>query len=216
MIYSLLVAIIIWTAYYYWTKYNDEKKTNRQIEVNHAINKTKVKLTDEENIYRELRDKALSTTAEQLKLNLDGDKPIVYGVVIDWNIGQANVTIVAFKTGDASIYLSTGQIYIGGYAHEKIRTAALDLIDEAQNNVTKAKITYYTEELDKNNVSFYFLTNKHTFNFRQTFESLVNNSSEWTKLFDLGNKVVAEYRKIVDNRTENLADKKGAGGRHGV
>ncbi len=72
MIYSLFAAIVIWTAYYYWTKHKDEQITNRKIEINQAIDKTKIKLYDvQENLYHELRDKALSTTAEQLNLKLE-------------------------------------------------------------------------------------------------------------------------------------------------
>jgi len=207
MIYSLLVAVGIWIGYYYWTTYKNEERTNRQIEINHAINKTKINLNNVEgNIYRELRDKALSTTAKQLNLKLDADKQIVYGVVMDWDIGQAALTLVALKTGDASMYLSTGQIYIGGNSHENIRAAALAFVDEAQAYIPKAKITYYTEELNKNCVSFYLLTNRHTFNFQEPFEYLINGHSEWKKLFDEGNKVVTEYRKIVDEQNGDLPE----------
>lgn len=203
MIYTFLIAVVVWTAYYYWTTYRNEEITNRKIEINQAIDKTKIKLTDvKENLYRELRDKALSTTAEQLNLNLDEEKTIVYGVVMDWDIGSAVVTIIAFQTGDASMYLSTGQIYIGGYAHEGVRTAALALVNEAQNYVPKAKMTYYTEELRKKCVSFYLLTNKHTFTTQVTLQNLANNWTEWRKLFDLGNNVVTEYKKIVDKQNE--------------
>jgi hypothetical protein len=217
MIYSLLVAIAIWTAYYYWTKYNNEQRTNRQIEINYAIDKTKIKLNNvEENLYRELRHKALSTTAEQLNLKLDAEKTIVYGVVMECDTGVAVVTLVAFKSGDASIYLSTGQIYIGGYSHENIRTAALAFVDEAQNYVKKAKITYYTEELGKNCVSFYLLTNKQTFKFQDTVKNLTIINSEWKKLFYMGDNLVAEYSKIVDKQNEDLPANKDSGGSHGL
>ncbi len=98
MIYTFLVGVVVWIAYYCWSTYRDQEITNRKIEINQAIDKTKIKLTDvKENLYRELRNKALSTTAEQLKLNLDEDKTIVYGVVMDWDIDEAVVTIIIFN-----------------------------------------------------------------------------------------------------------------------
>ena len=63
-------------------------------------------------------------------------------------------------------------------------------------------MTYYTES-SKKCVSFYLLTNKHTFTKQVTLESLANNWTEWRKLFDLGNNVVMEYRVIVDKENED-------------
>ncbi len=37
---------------------------------------------------------------------LDKNKTIVYGAVMDWDIGGAVATVVAFQTGDASLYIS--------------------------------------------------------------------------------------------------------------
>ncbi len=55
----------------------------------------------------------------QLQLQLENDNDI-YGLVMDWNMGDAIVTVISFKTGDASVYLTTGQAFIGGYAHETV------------------------------------------------------------------------------------------------
>jgi hypothetical protein len=202
ILYSVMVAIVIWTTYYYWTTFRSKQTTDRQTQINLDLDKASIKLTDKENLYPELRNRALSTTAEQLNLKLDNEKTNVYGVIMDWDIGSAVVTIVAFKTGDASMYLSSGQVYIGGYACENIRTAALAFVNEAQNYVPKAKITYYTAALGKRCVRFYLLTNKLTFTFQETVENLTDNNSEWRKLFDLGNNVVTEYRTIVDKQNK--------------
>ena len=53
MIYTFLVGVVVWIAYYYWSTYRDQEITNRKIEINQAIDKTKIKLTDvKENLYR--------------------------------------------------------------------------------------------------------------------------------------------------------------------
>jgi hypothetical protein len=49
------------------------------------------------------------TTPDHLNLTLDESKTIVYGTIMDWDIGETIVTVVAFKTGDASMYLSSGK-----------------------------------------------------------------------------------------------------------
>lgn len=196
-------AVVIWTAYYYWTTYRSKQTIDRQTQRNLDLDKATIKLNDvKENLYPELRNKALSTTAEQLNLKLDNEKTIVYGVIMDWDMRDAVVTIISFQTGDASMYLSSGQIYIGGYVQENIRIAALAFVTEAQNCLAEATVTYYTSVLGQKCVRFYLLTNKHTFTFQETVENLANNTSKLRKLFDLGNNVIAEYRILVDKQNK--------------
>ena len=117
---------------------------------------------------------------------------------MDWNIGQAVVTVIAFRTGDASMYVSTGQIYIGGFAHDNVKNAALAFVSEAQEYLPKAMLTDNTTLPQKGNVIFYLLTNKGKYSFQETVENLENKSSEWTRMFDLGNDVISQYRTIID------------------
>jgi hypothetical protein len=160
------------------------------------VRKTKV----QENMYPELRNKALTITPDELHLKLDSSNSIVYGTVMDWDIGQAIVTVAAFQTGDASLYLSAGQIYIGGYAHENIRNAGLLFVKESQSYLSKAKATEQNTLPDKGCVRFYLLTNKGKFTFQETVENITSKSSDWTPLFDLANNVITEYRTITDNK----------------
>jgi hypothetical protein len=119
---------------------------------------------------------------------------------MDWAVTNGVATIVAFQTGDASMYLSGGQIYIGGFAHANVKNAGLAFVKEAQNYLTKAIKTESTALPDKNCIRFYLLTNHGKFSYQETVENIQNKSSEWTKLFALGNKVITEYRAIVDNK----------------
>jgi hypothetical protein len=157
------------------------------------IKETQVK----ENMFPVMRRKALTTTGTQLNLKLDSNKTIAYGVIMDWNIGQAIVTVVAFQTGDASMYVSTGQIYIGGYAHKNIRNAGLAFVSEAQSYLAKAIVTDNTSLPGKGCVKFYILTNKGKYTFQETIENLENKCSDWIRMFHLGNDIISQYRTTI-------------------
>ena len=47
------------------------------------------------------------------------DATVPFGILMDISLPQGNATIVAFISGDASFYTSTGGGVIGGIGHEK-------------------------------------------------------------------------------------------------
>lgn len=154
----------------------------------------------DKNPYTDLRNQALNVTTAQLGLDIDSNLITVYGTITDLDIGPAIVTIVAFKTGDASVYLSSGQMFIGGVTKEKIRAAALKLVDEAQQYLSKVKLSDSKDLPNKQNVKFTFLTNKGKYVHEESLENVESEKSEWSKLFYLANDIVTEYRLIDQNR----------------
>ena len=200
IIYVLIGLVLVGSILFYFTSCRNKSATSSHSEATQNIDTVKVRETKvQENMYPELRNKSLTITADELHLKLDSNKTIVYGVVMDWDIGQAIATVVSFQTGDASLYVSAGQIYIGGYAHENVRNAGLAFVNESQNYLAKAKATENTPLPDKGCVRFYFLTNKGKFTSQETVENITNKNSEWTQLFNLGNNVISEYR-ITTNK----------------
>ena len=154
----------------------------------------------DKNIYADLRNQALSVTHSQLQLDIDSSSTTLYGVVVDFDMGPAIVTIVAFKSGDASVYLNTGQMFIGGYGREKIRNSGLKLVNEAQSYLDKTKLTALTDLPGKQNIKFFLLTNKGKFFHEEPFANIESNKSEWSKLFYLANDIVTQYRLIDQNK----------------
>jgi len=164
------------------------------------------KYKTEENCYYGLRELALSVTPEELKSNLDDSKTCVYGVIMDWNLAgflktsdeDDVLTVVAFQTGDASLYFSSGTIIIGGRAHENIKSAALDFVREGQHHLQKAKLATETPLPDKGKVKFYLLTNKGKYVLEEKFENIENGKSDLFHFFELGNRVITEFRLITE------------------
>jgi hypothetical protein len=193
----LLTPIIIFLL----TSCKNREVVKEQQPTNKPDTANKVKESKlEENPYTGLRNLAFSTTPEDLKLKLDENKSIVYGIIMDWDIGQALATITSFKTGDASLYLSTGQTYMGGYGHENVRNAALDFVNKGQDYLSKSILTLETTLPDKNFVKFYLLSNKGKYMIQDLVDKITSQKSDLTPLFDLGNKVITEYRKAIDDK----------------
>lgn len=147
-----------------------------------------------ENPYQKLRNHSFTITAKQLNLKCDSSKTEVLGMMMEWNMGEVIASTVAFKSGDASLYLSTGQIYMGGIGINRVRKAGLDFAKEGDIFLSKAVLSADTTAPSKAMVKFYILTNHGRYVHEESFDKIEKKTSEWLKLFELGNGVIAEYR----------------------
>lgn len=77
-------------------------------------------------VYLDLRSMAFEASAQDIGLTTESP----YGLIVDWHVGSGVATIVAYATGDASLYLETGGGIIGGFAHERVREAAMAAVRE--------------------------------------------------------------------------------------
>jgi len=161
------------------------------------------KVDPNNNPYRDLRNLAFSATAEQVGVQLPIDQAKIYGVIMDWGLGEGTATLVSFISGDASLYLSSGGGVIGGSGHDNVKQAAIAFINKAEKYLRKTVKTGTTPLPDKGIVKFYFLTNKGKFVGQEEMKNFENNSSEWLELFEEGNKVITEIRTASDGKLSN-------------
>lgn len=190
---GLLIGLLILIASIGLYACKGKLQGNDKVNQDDNVKETKVK----DNPYPGLRNQAINVTPDQLQLQLDNDNDI-YGLVMDWNMGNAIVTVVSFKTGDASVYLSTGQAFIGGYAHETVINAAKQFVIDGDKYLSKATKTENTEPTHENKVDFYFLTKSGKYYIEDDFEKIENKTSELYGLFESANHVITEYRLITD------------------
>ena len=153
-----------------------------------------------DNRFLDLRNMAFAVTPEQLQITLPTDQIKIYGVIMDWDLGDGTATFISFSTGDASMYLSSGGGLIGGGQHENVSTAAKAFIDKAQQYLDKTTKIDSTPLPDKNCVKFYFMTNKGKFTAQENLKNFDNSSSPWLPLFEEGNKVISELRLIQEKK----------------
>jgi hypothetical protein len=194
MKYVIIGVVLASGLVFYFTNFKSKSTAENKFTINQNRTTTKVHHT-KENGYEELRNMAFKVTPEQLELSLPTDKTIVYGVVMDWEMGGATATTVAYQTGDASLYLSTGGGVIGGGQHQNVNRASKQLISLAQTFLDKTTKTEITALPSTNEVKFYLLTNKGIYLGQEQMRNFENNSSSWLKLFEEGNNVLSELRK---------------------
>ncbi|MBC7382261.1 MAG: hypothetical protein H7296_04605 [Bacteroidia bacterium] len=147
------------------------------------------------NDFEKLRNQALTTTPEKLNLHLSSDQLTIYGIVMDWEMGGTTSSTVCFKTGDASIYISSGGGVIGGGKQAEVNAAAKLFLSNAQECLDKAKKTRSTPLPEKNQVIFYILTTQGIYTGNEFMKNIENNTSQWQPLFDDGNRVIASLRR---------------------
>jgi hypothetical protein len=152
-----------------------------------------------ENPYDGLRQMAFGTTTEELGLK-DLKAGDIYGVIMDWNLGKGIMTLVTYKTGDASMYFSTGGGVIGGGQHENVNKASKQFVKLADRYLDKAIKTDLTPIPDKNCVRFYFLTTKGKYYAQEQMINFENETSEWMDYFAEANKVITELRLITEKK----------------
>jgi len=152
----------------------------------------------EGNIYHDMRARALSVTPEQIGLSASDSS--VYGVVMDWRLAKGVCSLVCYRTGDASLYTSTGGGVLGGIQHESVREAAQNLILLSNRYTNKATKTNSTPLPEIDEVRFYFLTSGGLLTPKDSNLNFSNYPPEWIELFDQCNVVIGALRVATDRR----------------
>lgn len=196
----IIIAIIIVVALIFF--FASRTKTTGANDIQQTISEdtTPAAQQPKENPYEGLRNMAFSVTPEQLELSLPADQAVVYGVIMDWEMGGATATTVAYQTGDASLYVSTGGGVIGGVQHQNVSSAAKQFVQAAQSYLDKTTKTPSPALPAADEVKFYLLTNDGIFVGQEQMKNFENNSSEWLRLFDEGNKVLTELRQTMEHK----------------
>ena len=200
MTYFIIGLVLIVGLIFYLTscKNNSSTGTNKLTD-NQAQDTEQLRKVDpKNNPYQGLRNLALSATSEQIGVQFPTDQTRIYGVIMDWDLDEGTATLVAFLSGDASLYLSSGGGVIGGSGHDNVKQAAVAFIDKADKYLSKTIKTDSTPLPDKDGVKFYFLTNKGKFVGQEEMKNFENNSSQWLDLFEEGNKLITEIRITSD------------------
>ena len=198
MIYIIIGIILGGGLVFYLTSCGNKSTANdKQTIADQDTTKPTVHQT-KENTFEGLRNMAFTATPEQLGLSLPTDKTVVYGVVMDWEMGGATATTVSYQTGDASLYLSSGGGVIGGGQHQNVNIAAKQFVSLAQTFLDKTIKTETTSLPSTHEVRFYLLTNTGVFVGQEKMKNFENNSSTWLKLFEEGNIVLTELRKTSE------------------
>jgi hypothetical protein len=150
-------------------------------------------------VFAKLRGRAFETTPESLRLagSLKEDEP--YAVVMEMGMPSSVVTLACFGDGDASLLYQTGGGITGGGAHETVRRAAKGFVSAAQAAVPLMAPTAEQPVTETGRVQFYALT-PGGMRVADMPREDVDARPEFAALFQIGQEVVAQMRKVQEQR----------------
>jgi hypothetical protein len=153
-------------------------------------------MTEGEQAYKGLRELALKISPDELGLKLDSNATTAYGVVMEFTLPKATVTLTSYSSGDASLYFSTGGGVLGGVGHETVRNAVRKFVSSAQTFLSKTKEVASFPLPPTGATHFYVLTNHGVYGSPELIsDDLKNPESEFFALFAAGQDVITEIRK---------------------
>ena len=154
----------------------------------------------DKNLYDELKRIAYSVQYKQLQLADPGDKEILYGVLMDWDFeGQAIITLVSFKSGEASLYFSSGAVIIGGGQYAEVREASKRFVEKSESLLPGASRADTALTTEKGILKFYLLTNKGKYAVQDKMTNVNTNNSRLNDMFNEGNKLIS-YIRMAEER----------------
>jgi hypothetical protein len=119
---------------------------------------------------------------------------------MDWAIPNGSATVVAISDGNASVYLSHGGGFIGGFAHESVRKAA-QLTVAAANEIQPQMHATTTYPLPQpGEVTFYALTDSGVFTASALEADLKNGRSPLSNLSNAAQEVITQYRLMQQTK----------------
>lgn len=155
---------------------------------------------DPANAGRGLRQMMLSTSAAEFGARPTDDFPRVYGVLMDWPIGENVATVFSSSTGAASLYTTSTFGIIGGEGHATVRTTAITFVKAADRLYDSATPTTLYPYPAADRVRFYLLTFEGVRVVETDFASITSRTNKYVEYFDLGQAVLTELRLVTERR----------------
>jgi hypothetical protein len=159
---------------------------------------------DPADVMRELRLSALTKKASEFGIPPSLDNGAVYCVVVDWPVDDQIVSVVSLSDGNASLYTTSTFGIIGGFAHERVRAAAIRLV-EAGNALRRSATPTTDYSYPKpNKIRFYMVTYGGVMVIDADRASVEGGSDKTSELFARAQDVITELRLAKDNQHGRL------------
>jgi hypothetical protein len=139
---------------------------------------------------------ALNVSLADLGLKVEGEEFAAYGVLMETGYAGAIVTLVAYATGDASLYFSNGGGVIGAGKNEAVRDAAKNFVADGQFFLEQMERATECPAPASGRTHFYLLTDRGIYASRSYLEDdLGSGRADLSELFFAGHAVISEIRE---------------------
>src|SRR5262245_13601884 len=146
---------------------------------------------------RALRQMVLTMPPAEIGVKPSEDFPRVFGILMDWPIGEQTATVFSDCTGGASLYTTSTFGIIGGEGHETVRAAAIRFVRGADRLFDSATPTSEFPYPAVGRVRFYLLTFEGVRVVDTDLASIKNGTSKFAEFFGLGQDVLTQLRLVV-------------------
>ena len=143
---------------------------------------------------KELRRMMLTMPVGDLGLSPTTEFPRVYGILMDWPIGEQTATIFSTSTGSASLYTTSTFGIIGGEGHASVRAASAAFVKAADRFCDVAAPTSEYPYPAGGKVRFFLLTFHGVRVIETDMASVTRGAGPYAELFGLGQAVMTELR----------------------
>jgi hypothetical protein len=189
-----IIAVILVAAIGSWIAFRSLGRTARSSGTSRSPQKNPTDMG------RELRLMMLTTSPEQTGVKPTKEFPRVYGILMDWPIGEQIATVFSSSTGAASLYTTSTFGIIGGEGHETVRSAATALVGASDRYLAEAQPTTEFPYPGADRLRFYLLTFDGVRVIDTDLASITNGTSKHVELFGLGQAVLTELRQVTEGR----------------
>jgi hypothetical protein len=157
--------------------------------------------TDPRDTGKALRMMALKTSPNDLGFSPDKDYPKVFGILMDWRVGEETASILAMRDGTASLYTTSTFGVLGGHRHEKVRRAAEQCTNIANQFLDKSTAAVNFPYPKEGEVFFYLLSYEEVRLCIGNEKAIHQGNDPTRPLFAAAQNVLTELRLVTDERS---------------
>ncbi|MCX8108278.1 MAG: hypothetical protein N3G20_05675 [Verrucomicrobiae bacterium] len=143
-------------------------------------------------LYVRLRDRVLTGTASDLKLEGHTNSSPLWGLVVEHGLPRGTATLVCLANGEANLYLSTGSGLAGTSTNPSIRAAASNLVLMASKLVSTAIPAESFPQPGVGEVLFWFLTTNQVLGTQASERDLESQDHPLRQLYTSANTLLTE------------------------
>jgi hypothetical protein len=154
-----------------------------------------------------MRRGILASTPAELGFASDEAFPTVYGLLMEYRVGEHTVSVVCLRDGTASLYTTSGFGIIGGQAYDFVRTAAVKCVKLAETHATGSVEAPAQPLPGEAEVYFYYLTYDGIRVHIAPQTAVEDGSSPRAPLYEAAQVVQTLLRRITEIQAERDAAK---------
>ena len=150
--------------------------------------------------YLQLRDRILNLNPSELGFKPAGDKPRVWGVLMETGYDVGTASLVALADGTTSLYYSTGGGMLGSGEFSPVAQASKALVAEAEQHIDGLLATEDFPLPEAGQVRFYFMTYNGFLQAATTEKDLASGKHALSPLYHLAHETLTQLRLLAEKK----------------